>query len=374
MIYSNHPDAASVAARSAKILVIDDEESLCIGVTDLFDLEGHSAEYRLNGVEGLAYLEQHPEIDLVLLDINLGPGPTGVDLLPKIKELCSHTQVVMFTSQDAVDVAVECMKLGAIDYVSKPFDETLLLSKIPMALERKNLSQLNDLYLNILVHDLKNPLQGIIGAFELLKSAYGDQFTSSHHKFVDRAYSGINQMLTTMKNILSISQFEKGALRGRRELFSIRESLEQTLGDLENRIQAQGIRVDFLCPEGDAAHICSDQELFGQVSLNILSNAVRFTPDNERITVVASNTGDDTVMVSIANTGSFIDEHARKGIFDKFFGVQAAHSSLGNHNFGLGLTYSKMAVDAMGGRIWIESDPDVPSTTFHFTIRNFQNG
>ncbi len=364
---------SSMTASSARILVIDDERSLCIGVTDLFEMEGHQATFALNGADGLRYLEQHLETDLVLLDINLGPGPTGIDILPQIRELSPHTQVVMFTSQDALDVAVECMKLGAMDYVSKPFDETALLGKIPMALERKKISQLNDLYLGILVHDLKNPLQGIIGAIELLKTAYGDQFTPAHEKYVNRAYSGINQMLTTMNNILCISQFEKGTLTSRRELFSIRETIETTLGSLENRIQSLNLTVDLVCPADDAAVIESDRELFSQVLLNILSNAVRFTPENERITVVASTIGADQVTVSIANTGSYIDESARSGIFDKFFGVQAAASSAGNHNFGLGLTYSKMAVDAMGGRIWVDSDPDIPSTTFHFTIKNHQN-
>ena len=117
--------------------------------------------------------------------------------------------------------------------------------------------------------------------------------------------------------------------------------------------------------------VVTDKDMFGRVLINIVSNALRFAEDNSTVRVELSETDGSYVETSITNTGSFIEEAAREVIFNKFSSVQVAASQAGFKNFGLGLTFAKMAVEAMEGRIWITCDSTVPSTTFHYAVKNF---
>ena len=153
----------------ANILLIDDEESICIGLTDLLETYDYSATYVQNAEEGLEYLKNNSDIDIVLLDINLGTGMTGVEAIPIILEQSKYVQIIMLTSHDSINVGIECMKQGAFDYLTKPFDENKFFEIVPNALEKKKLAQLSDLYLGILVHDMNNPLNNISLGLDMLR-------------------------------------------------------------------------------------------------------------------------------------------------------------------------------------------------------------
>ena len=104
--------------------------------------------------------------------------------------------------------------------------------------------------------------------------------------------------------------------------------------------------------------------------LNIVGNAIRYTPHEGKILIILQEKPDDFLQVSVINTGSFVEEDMREVIFDKFASVHLERKATGVQNFGLGLTFSKMAVKTLGGAIWVESDSVVSQTTFHFTIKN----
>jgi signal transduction histidine kinase len=78
------------------------------------------------------------------------------------------------------------------------------------------------------------------------------------------------------------------------------------------------------------------------------------------------------LQTNVTNTGSYIEEDLRATLFDKFMSSQSMNRTVRGQNFGLGLTYSKMAVEALGGRIWVDGDESVPQTTFHFTVKNHE--
>jgi len=124
----------------------------------MLELFGHKSDYAVSADETLMYLQKNPQTDIVLLDIDLGAGLSGEELLPVIREKFKYVQVIMFTSQNSLEMGVECIKKGAFDYMTKPFREKKFLKKVPLALERKKIAKLNDLYMGILVHDLNNPI------------------------------------------------------------------------------------------------------------------------------------------------------------------------------------------------------------------------
>lgn len=353
-----------------KIIVIDDEMSICIAIKDLLSFYGYDVEYAMSAEEGIEYLEENSDIDAVILDINLGSGLNGIEALELIKERFKYTQVIMLTSMNTLEKGVECIKKGALEYLTKPYDDSELLKKIATALEKKKLEQMNDLYQNILVHDLKNPLQNILGALEIIKISIKDQEYDECGTFIEFAEKGVSLIKTMVNNILSVSKFERGTLVARRESFLLIPQIKSLLEIFEHDVsfQKKFLKTDF--PGSDDIAINNDKEFFSQVMINIISNAIRFTPPKNTITVHVNEPIDDEIHISISNTGSYIEEPLRQNIFDKFSCIKLDSRESTGQNFGLGLTYCKMAVDTMGGKIWVDGNKDIPETTFHFTIKN----
>jgi len=355
-----------------RVLIVDDEYQICKSITELLGYLGYQASFVQNP-EGLReFLEKNRDVDIVLLDINLGLGLSGIDLLPIIKEKSKYTQVIMFTSEDKLEVGVECMRRGAYDYMTKPFDEQTFLNKAAGALERKKTLQLNDLYLGILFHDLKNPLQGIMTGVELLRMSLAQtDLTDMQKKTLHLTEHAINQILMMINNIVTVSKFETGALSVRHEPFVLQREAEKVMAPFNAPVTASDrppYSLHFFTDKDIT--VITDKDLFCRVLVNIVSNALRHAAENSAVLVEFSREENGDIQVSVTNTGSFIEEPARDAIFHKFSSVQLTAGNAGFQNYGLGLTFSKMAVEAMGGRIWITGDKTVPSTSFHFTIKN----
>jgi signal transduction histidine kinase len=364
---------AIAAPAKIRVLLVEDEYQICRSITELLEYLGYKADFVQDPTKVREFLGRNQDIDIVLLDINLGLDLSGIDLLPIIKEKNKYVQVIMFTSEDKLEVGVECMRRGAYDYMTKPFDEKAFQNKVPGALERKKAMQLNDLYLGILFHDLKNPLQGIMTAMDFLRLSLPpadltDKLKNVFH-LADRA---INQILMMINNIVAVSKFETNTLQARREPFILQKEAANAIALLESPAAGAGHSQFSLRYFTDKdIRITTDKDLFNRVLVNIASNALRYAAEKSAIQIEISEAEDDHVQVSVTNTGSFIEESAREAIFNKFSSVQLSSGQSGFQNYGLGLTFSKMAVEAMEGRIWITCDKAVPSTTFHFTVRDF---
>lgn len=346
------------------VLIIDDELSICTGIQGILESEGFYAEYSLTPKEGLEYIEKNPNVDIVLLDVNLRSDLNGMDLIPLIKEKNKYIQVIMFTSYNRLDIGLECMKKGAADFLTKPFNEESFKRAASVALEKKHLEQIKDLYFDMVIHDLKNPLQCIYGSVELLYEQLFPSLTPLQKRLMETAKVGINQLQLIIGNVLGITSFEKGNLSSRRENFSVKDTIKDALALYDC--------VDFFPDENIPETIRSDKDLYLRILLNLVSNAIRFSSPENRIEVRCSYCVEDhTLLTSVLNRGSYIEESQRESIFNKFFGIQKTIGTLRGQNFGLGLTFSKMAVEALEGSIWIESNKETMETYFKFKIKDF---
>jgi K+-sensing histidine kinase KdpD len=352
------------------ILLIDDEYAICVGVSGLLGLNGFKADYVQSAEEGIEFLEKHPETDVVLLDINLGAGMSGIEALPVLRERFKYTQIMMFTSYDTLSSGLECMKKGACDYLTKPFIEQEFLKKIPEALAKKQLARLNDLYLGILVHDLKNPLQCIMGAWDLAKLNLTKTFVENQKPIISAGDAGISHIKAMIENILTVSKFEAGTFALSKERFAADQVAGTVLSPLQEQLISSERKFSMTFDCATPYILSSDSDLFSRVLFNIVSNAQRYTPSGGAVSVRFVDKNNGFLQTEISNTGSFIDADLRHSVFDKFSSMHKLGKAGGVRNFGLGLTFSKMAVEAMGGSISVESEDKTPSTTFLFSIKN----
>ena len=131
----------------ARILVVEDERAIQLALSGLLGRAGYEVALAGSGEEALASLAENP-FDLVLTDLALGRGPSGMDVLRRAKELRPETVVVMITAHGSEKIAVEAMKAGAEDYVPKPFDNDEIRLVVQRALERTRLERENRMLLD----------------------------------------------------------------------------------------------------------------------------------------------------------------------------------------------------------------------------------
>jgi two-component system, OmpR family, response regulator VicR len=117
------------------VLIIDDEEDFVRTLKERLTLRGMAVCTAFDGTAGLRELEQHPNTDVVLLDIQM-PGMGGIDTLRQIKAFHPGVEVIMLTGHATVETAIEGMKLGAFDYLLKPYEMETLLQKLQAATDR----------------------------------------------------------------------------------------------------------------------------------------------------------------------------------------------------------------------------------------------
>ncbi len=120
---------------TVRVLVVDDEEKVRRYLSRLLSKRGYAVETAVDGPAALAMLQEQ-DVDLIILDV-LMPGPSGLEILPRIKEMRPHSEVIMLTGNASVDDGVEGIRRGAFDYLLKPVDLSALLDRMQRALERR---------------------------------------------------------------------------------------------------------------------------------------------------------------------------------------------------------------------------------------------
>jgi PAS domain S-box-containing protein len=212
---------------------------------------------------------------------------------------------------------------------------------------------------HMIVHDLRSPLSAIIGSIDLLAAGAGN-YPEGDRQVIDLIQEGAERMMALVNDILDVSQLETNHLPLIRGPVAVRPLLTEVL-QLQNGalVRKQINLVDDLQP--DLPVVWADPILLGRVLQNLLSNAVKFTPPQGVIRVMATETASQ-IEIAIHNSGPGVPAEIKPMLFQKFVrGQQHEHGS------GLGLAFCRLAIEAHGGRIWVESEPG-EGATFRFTL------
>lgn len=217
---------------------------------------------------------------------------------------------------------------------------------------------------DLVVHDLRNPLGIIYGALNMLEMVLPEDVLEDNRELVTLATTASERMQRLVDSLLDVAKLETGEM----PLALARLNLSPILEDAAHRqgITAQSrnvsIRVD---AADDLPPILIDTEKIERVIANLLDNALKFTPNNHTIVIVAKR-DNDVIIVSVIDGGPGIPEEERERIFERF--TQVAGSSPSRRGFGLGLTFCRLTVEAHGGEIWVEPGANGVGSRFAFTL------
>jgi signal transduction histidine kinase len=236
----------------------------------------------------------------------------------------------------------------------------------------KEIDKLKDEFINIAAHELRTPIQPIIGLSGILRSQIKD---SKQQEFLDVIVRSAKRLQRLSEDILDVTRIESHNLMLRKEKFNLNEIISNTISDTTNQVivkenKENNIKLEFTnsrdkgkgeCGEqgNSPAIIEADKGRISQVVSNLLANAVKFT--NEGTVKVATEKKDNEIVISIKDTGAGIDSEILPRLFTKF----ATTSTTGT---GLGLFISKSIVEAHGGRIWAKNNSDGKGATFYFSL------
>ncbi|HFD39811.1 MAG TPA: sensor histidine kinase, partial [Anaerolineae bacterium] len=214
---------------------------------------------------------------------------------------------------------------------------------------------------NMIVHDLKNPLGVILSALQLLqiKAEKQHSLPEDQAKLVDMALENGDRLLAMIHTLLDVTRLENGALVLHQEEVSLTSLITEATKDLASLAAAEGKEIIVQVPE-DMPPVLADRDLIRRVLDNLLSNALKYTRRGGHIWVSGRPDPEGKWgIVAVRDDGEGIPAEHQALIFERFGQVDAGDARSGA---GLGLTFCKLAVEAHGGRIWVESAPGEGST------------
>ncbi|MEK6755405.1 MAG: ATP-binding protein [Bacteroidota bacterium] len=228
----------------------------------------------------------------------------------------------------------------------------------------KILDRMKSEFMATVSHELRTPLTSINMAVDILSQEVLGQVNERQRDMLSTAKDDCERLTKLVQELLDLSRLESGKYEMKRESVNLRVVIDEALKPLRLQFREKGIQLETdISPT--TPEVPGDQQQLSWVIANLVSNALRYTPENGKVTI-HSDIENDSVRVSVADSGRGIPADSVEMIFDKFVQVkQATDSTPGS--VGLGLAIAKEVVEAHGGRIWVESIVGKGST-FYFTI------
>ena len=363
------------------ILMVDDNPANLQVLTSMLKQSGWRPRPVTSGQLGLQAARKEPP-DLILLDVNM-PEMNGYEVCEQLKadtRLAGIPVIFVSALGETMD-KVRGFAVGGVDYITKPFQLDEVRARVTAHLElrrqRRELQasydklreseRLRDSLVHMIVHDLRSPLTAISAYLQLFGQEAKEKLGAETKEDIASAMHATRNMVRMINGILDVSKMEAQMMKLDLRECDLVQVVGQSLDDLESLVGAR--RLAFERPAAPA-RVLADQEIVSRIVQNLLANALRFTPaDGEiRVGVVVEA---EHVRVFVADTGPGIPPDFRESIFDKF--VQLDGSALHrNRTTGLGLAFCKLAVEAHGGRIGVDSELGKGSS-FWFTLPRRQS-
>ncbi len=344
-----------------KILIIDDEEVVLDSCAQILKGTPYQLATARDGTSGLALLQEfHP--DLVFVDLKM-PGISGFEVLEKIGEIDPTIVIVVITGFATVSSAVEAMKKGAYDFLPKPFtpDEFRLIARRgierrKLMLEaialRKERDLLREQFASIVSHELKAPLSAIQQNIFALEFELDKALTPEQKEKFGRIKTRIDDLLKMINSWLRVIAVDINRLKESFAPLSIADPIAIAIEHLATLAARKNIEVvSEISP--DLPPIAGDKVSLTEVFVNIIGNALKYSPDGTKVHVRARQDGEN-ITVSVADAGIGIAPEDLPHIFDGFYRGKSGQSAATGH--GIGLAVARQIVEAHNGSIAVESE------------------
>ncbi len=353
-----------------RVVVVDDEpssrEALCALLTaEDLDIQAVSS--------GKELLRRMPELapDVILLDVMM-PEMDGYTVCQELKRavVYQHIPVILVTALDTVQDRVRGLDVGADEFLTKPVSRVELQARVRTMLRIKGqydqlerMLEMRQALSYMIVHDLRNPLAAVMLYLQLLKRKGG--VTPDHMRYLEMAMTEAQKMSSFLDDMLMLAKMERGKLSLSRSPLYVDHLIEQVRQKMAPYAEAQGVSLVFTT-EGQSYPVIADVALVQRVVENLIANALKFSPPQSAVTIVAkyprAGLSEEearnvpAVILSVYDQGRGIPPEDFVRMFDPYEAVYMKEQ--GKAELGLELAFCRMVAEAHGGRIYAGNNPD----------------
>ncbi|WP_392533922.1 response regulator [Nostoc sp. C117] len=351
------------------ILVIDDQPDNFDVVETLLDGEGYQLYYAPSGKQALARLNSF-QPDVILLDVMM-PDLDGIEVCRCIKAnpQWQTVPIIMVTALTDKEDLARCLGAGADDFISKPINSLELRARVNSMLRIKQqydnlqaLLKLREDMVNMIVHDLRNPLASIVLSTEILR--FTNLSLEKQQQKVEQIAIASHHLQSLINSLLIMAKLESGKMVLNYTEVDLSTLCISALADIEAIAAQKNLTLISELPEPGGI-IKVDAAIFRRVLDNLLSNAIKFSPSNSQVILRAEYLAAGGAKLQIADSGLGIPENLRQSIFEKY---ETGTLNPEVSQIGLGLAFCKMALDAHHGTITAE-DNYPKGTTFTVLLK-----
>jgi signal transduction histidine kinase len=345
-----------------RVLVVDDDVDLAESLHEVLASRGYTAAvaHTIAGAETAAKaLIPH----VAILDVNLG-RENGLTLITTLKESFPDILCVVITARAEVEHAIEALRLGAFDYLLKPLHPIEMLARLEKCFDKILLqrraekaeaeSQAKSAFLAIMSHELRTPLNAIIGFAGLMQEErFGSLGAPRYREYVADIRDSGQNLLELINNILDFSKAEAGRLELREDAVDVVAIAESCVRHMHPRVVESGMQVD-LSFSAHPLSLWGDSSKLRQILLNLLSNALKFTPSGGSVCLMAGKDAEGGINLVVRDTGVGMAPGDIPRALQPF--TQLDNRLARRYDgTGLGLPLARSLVELHGGTLRLES-------------------
>ncbi|OGD53022.1 hypothetical protein A3K80_03775 [Candidatus Bathyarchaeota archaeon RBG_13_38_9] len=320
-------------------------------------------------------LKKH-KFHVILLDLGL-PDSQGLDTFNRLQESEKDTPIIILSGLADEERAIKSVSLGAQDYLAKSLIDTqLLIRTINHAIERHKLlskikemeyekfqTEIKNQFMTKATHELRTPLVSIKGYIDFILSGKLGSFHEKQRSSLAAVKRNTDRLIMLVNDILDIKRLETETNHLNYQLFDLKKTLDLCIEDMQPFLDDKNQNIETKITS-DSLLIKGDETRISQTIINLLANAIKFSPENSKITICIHDL-EDTIKFEVIDHGIGINEKNLKKVFDPFVEIKKPSYYSGS---GLGLNICKHIIEAHGGSILAQSAGEGKGTTINFTL------
>ena len=394
--------------KGVRVLAVDDELADCQLNKAILESAGYQVDTALTLRDARRLLEAN-EYGVLLVDLRM-PDGNGLDLAEPARACSPHAAIVVLTAFSQLDLAVAAVRAHAYDFLTKPCPSHRLISAVHRAAEKcllsgaledrgRELESMNreldrrvqdstreifglneklrrtvagllranteqTRFLEDMAHEIKNPLSVIWGyASFLLRRPVAEWTPAELTRSLESVQRNAQHIQAMIEELLDSTRIDARKITLTRQTLSAADAAREVVEGLMPQAQDRGLSLAAEFPDGTDIPVFADINRLRQILVNLVTNALKFTPKGGRITVRLRREGPHAHFC-VEDTGRGLSPDDARRIFDRFYQVESPERQLG---LGLGLHIVQGLVGIHEGRIWVDSEPG-KGARFHFIL------
>ncbi|RKZ50646.1 MAG: hybrid sensor histidine kinase/response regulator [Candidatus Parabeggiatoa sp. nov. 3] len=364
------------------ILVVDDNAMNLKMLGSILKANGLSPAIAQSGANALKSIKRKLP-DLILLDVMM-PDMDGFEVCKRLKQDVDTQDipVIFLTAKTEQEDIIQGLEVGAVDYVTKPFNPKELMTRVNTHLELKAAKEglkqalaTKDKFFSIISHDLINLFNALLGLSFLLTDPNMKLGAAEKEDYIQSILKSSRQGYDLLKNLLEWSRSQTGTLKVTPAILNLSQIVDLNIAFLNEH--AKNKHINIFSSIEETSLVFADENMLDTVLRNLLANAIKFTPENGQVEISAKQAQENLVEISISDTGVGIKPEN----IHKLFRSDVSYTTFGTHKekgTGLGLILCKEFVEKNGGTIGVKSQEGkgsrfyirLPCQDNHSTIKN----